>query len=369
MEKSMKLIFRADGTVFQTATVEKGERVMAIDPPEKEGYRFVEWRGLPSKSIPGREVTVDAVYEPQEYNAVFKVDGKEISSFRVRFGDPVAAPVTDAEKQPDFSGWKGIPETMPAHDILVTATTVPVTYSLTMLVGDEVFGSYQFPAGADLTGLPTPQKPGHDFSGWNKNYKKMPHSNLTVRGTYKPHRHTLTYVIEDEMNFVRKMDFGAPIRPLVDPVRPNYTFSGWGDAPETMPDHDLTFTGRFTLNTRTLRFVLDDQLIYESVLHVGDPIKPPKITTREGYMFSGWRGLPKAMPDEDYTAEGRHYLRKYKLTYLLDGKVYKKESLTFGAPVERLPAPEGDGRFSGWSDIPTTMPAADVEIVGSFIKE
>ena len=115
MEKSMKLIFRADGAVFQTATVEKGERVMAIDPPEKEGYRFVEWRGLPSKSIPGREVTVDAVYEPQEYNAVFKVDGKEVASEKIRFGDPVTAPAADAEKQP---GQPQIPQ-LPLREVPV----------------------------------------------------------------------------------------------------------------------------------------------------------------------------------------------------------------------------------------------------------
>lgn len=369
MEKSMKLIFRADGEVFQTVTVEKGERVMAIDPPEKEGHRFVEWKDLPAKCLPGREVAVDAVYVPNEYNAVFKIDGKEVAARKIRFGDPVVPPSDEAEAMPDFSGWKNVPETMPAHDVLVTATTTPVTYSLTMMVGDEVFGAYQFPAGADLTGLPTPEKPGHDFSGWNKNYKKMPHSNLTVRGVYKPHRHTLTYVIEDEMSFVRRMDFGAPIRPLVDPKRPNYTFSGWGDPPETMPDHDLTFTGRFTLNTHTLRFVLDDQLIYESVLHVGDPIKPPKVSTREGYMFSGWRGLPKSMPDEDFTAEGRHYLRKYKLIYTVDGKEYHKENLAFGTPIEKLPAPEGNGTFSGWSEIPTTMPASDVVIAGTFTEQ
>ena len=134
-----------------------------------------------------------------------------------------------------------------------------------------------------------------------------------------------------------------------------------------MPDHDLVFTGKFEINTHVLRFILDGRLIYESTLDVGTPIKAPETPQREGYMFSGWRGLPKTMPDEDYTAEGRYYLRKFKIVYMLDGEEYGRDTLAFGAPITALPAPEKEGmHFSGWSEIPVTMPAEDLVVSGSF---
>ena len=58
----------------------------------------------------------------------------------------------------------------------------------------------------------------------------------------------------------------------------------------------------------------------------------------------------------------------YKLTYIVDGEVYKELSLEYGAPITPEPAPtKVDWEFSGWKEeIPTTMPAHDVTITGSF---
>lgn len=362
MEKMMKLNFIVDGEIYQSVSVEKGEQVIAIDPPAKEGYRFVRWDGLPDTGAGGKEVSAVAVYEAELYEVTVILDDNTLSSEKLPFGAPITLPQGEYE-------WTDACDTVPAHDLVIRGSSEPATYTLTMLVDGELFGSYRFPAGADLTGLPTPEKIGHDFSGWNKKYKVMPHSNLTVKGRYKPHRHTLSFVIEDEMEFTKKVDFGTPIRALGNPLRENFSFSGWGDIPATMPDHDLIFKGRFSLNARQLRFVLDGQLIYESTLDVGAPIKAPETPVREGYMFSGWRGLPKTMPDRDFTAEGKYYLRKYKLVYMVDGEVYEKQQIPFGAPVEKLRAPEKEGfRFSGWSDIPASMPAEDVVVTGFFTE-
>lgn len=60
---------------------------------------------------------------------------------------------------------------------------------------------------------------------------------------------------------------------------------------------------------------------------------------------------------------------KYLLSYVVDGETYKTYSLNYGDAVTPEPAPTKEGyTFSGWSDIPTTMPAHDVIITGSFTK-
>ena len=58
----------------------------------------------------------------------------------------------------------------------------------------------------------------------------------------------------------------------------------------------------------------------------------------------------------------------YTLTYMLDGKKYVEYSLQEGKTITPEPAPSKEGfTFSGWSEIPETMPDHDVAVTGSFI--
>ena len=58
----------------------------------------------------------------------------------------------------------------------------------------------------------------------------------------------------------------------------------------------------------------------------------------------------------------------YKLTYMVDGEVYKEYTLEYGAAITPEPVPtKVDWEFSGWKEeIPATMPAHDVTITGVF---
>ena len=75
------------------------------------------------------------------------------------------------------------------------------------------------------------------------------------------------------------------------------------------------------------------------------------------------------MPANDVTVTGTFSVNKYKLTYTVDGEVYKSYDVAYGATITPEPAPTKEGfTFSGWSDIPETMPAYDVTITGTFTQ-
>jgi len=58
---------------------------------------------------------------------------------------------------------------------------------------------------------------------------------------------------------------------------------------------------------------------------------------------------------------------RYALTYMVDGKVYKTMSVAYGATITPEPSPTRKGMaFSGWGEVPETMPAHDVTLRGSF---
>jgi hypothetical protein len=59
----------------------------------------------------------------------------------------------------------------------------------------------------------------------------------------------------------------------------------------------------------------------------------------------------------------------YKLIYMVDGVEYRTYEINEGASITSEPAPMKEGySFSGWSEIPETMPAHDVTITGVFTK-
>ena len=73
------------------------------------------------------------------------------------------------------------------------------------------------------------------------------------------------------------------------------------------------------------------------------------------------------MPAKDVVVSGTFTINSYKLTVYLDGDVYIEQKLEFGADIN-VPTPEiPDGKiFDGWDiEIPTTMPAHDLEIHGT----
>ena len=99
----------------------------------------------------------------------------------------------------------------------------------------------------------------------------------------------------------------------------------------------------------------------------GDNITPEPDPMKEGYTFSGWSEIPQTMPANDVTVTGSFKVNKYRLFYMVDGAEYKSYEVEYGAMITPEAAPEKEGyTFSGWSDIPNTMPAKDVIVTGSF---
>ena len=87
---------------------------------------------------------------------------------------------------------------------------------------------------------------------------------------------------------------------------------------------------------------------------------------KEGYTFSGWSEIPNTMPSRNVDVMGSFQINKYKLSYYIDDCEYKSFSVAY---KDQLPivVPEKEGySFTGWSAIPDSMPAKDVAINGSF---
>lgn len=125
----------------------------------------------------------------------------------------------------------------------------------------------------------------------------------------------------------------------------------------------VNYTGKATILPAeyTLTYILDDKEFYKEDLSAGSSIIPKKVPTKEGYSFSGWKNLPSTMPTHNVTVNGSYIANKYKVTFIADGKVISEKEMEYGASIVAPKAPAKEGHtFVGWGDVDKTVPAHDV---------
>ena len=116
-----------------------------------------------------------------------------------------------------------------------------------------------------------------------------------------------------------------------------------------------------------LNYYIDNAPYTFSLLEQGQHIIPEPIPNREGYTFSGWSEIPVTMPAYDVTVTGSFIVNKYQVTYIIDGEVFATDDVEYGAAITPPNVEEKEGfTFSGWADVPETMPAHNITIYGSF---
>lgn len=59
--------------------------------------------------------------------------------------------------------------------------------------------------------------------------------------------YNLTYKVDGQEYKDTCVTYGSALKPEAEPTKDGYTFGGWSEIPETMPNHDVDITGRFYL--------------------------------------------------------------------------------------------------------------------------
>jgi hypothetical protein len=98
----------------------------------------------------------------------------------------------------------------------------------------------------------------------------------------------------------------------------------------------------------------------------GAEITPEPAPTKEGYTFSGWSEIPETMPAHDVTVTGSFAVNQYLITYMIGDEVYQKEYVDYGATIVLPNVPEREGYSFAWIDAPEKMPAHDITINGAY---
>ena len=363
---TIKVVYMLDGVVYKTYYHHAGIKLKSEPAPTKEGYLFTGWNNEPTL-MPDHDVTVTGSFAVNKYKLTYQVDGVEYKYSEVAYGSTITPEAEPTKEGYTFSGWSEIPETMPAHDVTVTGTFIVNKYKLTYKVDGEEYKSSEVAYGSTITPETEPTKEGYTFSGWSDIPATMPDHDVTVTGSFAVNKYKLTYQVDGVEYKYSEVAYGSTITPEAEPTKEGYTFSGWSEIPETMPAHDVTVTGTFIVNKYKLTYKVDGEEYKSSEVAYGSTITPETEPTKEGYTFSGWSDIPATMPAKDVTITGTFTINQYTITYIIDNEVYQTESVDYGSKITPPSPPERDGCFFAWEDYPETMPAHDIEIYGTYI--
>ena len=359
------ITYKIDDEVIKSEELSYGSTIVAPSST-KEGYSIV-WYNLPV-TMPAKDVVVNGEYVLNSYLLTYMVDREVYDVDTVLYGTAIATKEIPVKEGYTFSGWSEIPETMPANDVIVTGTFTINSYNLIYQVDGVEYKRTSFHYGAVITLEAEPTKEGYTFSGWSEVPETMPANDIVVEGSFSINKYLLTYMVEGNVFATDSIVFGAPIELIEGPEKEGYTFAWERDqVPSNMPAHDVVISGAFTINSYNLIYMIDGVEYKRTSFHYGAVITLEAEPTKEGYTFSGWSEVPETMPANDVVVEGSFSINTYALIYIVDDELYATDSIVYGEIIVLRDDPIKDGYiFSGWSEVPETMPAYDVKVQGTF---
>ncbi len=362
------LSYTVDGAEYKSYEILEGQAITPEEEPTKEGYTFSGWNGL-LDYMPDYDITITGYFTINQYTINFDTNGgSTIESITQDYGSMINPPQNPTREGYTFIGWEpAIPETMPLGGLTVIAQWQANNYTLTYKVDGNVYITYSVACGTTITPELAPTMEGYTFSGWSGLPTTMPAHDVVVTGSFTINSYTLTYKVDGNVYTTFSVEYGTTLTPIAEPMKEGYTFSGWNGLPDTMPAGDVVVTGTFTAKSYTLTYKVDGNDYKTFSVDCGTAITPEAEPTKEGYTFSGWSEIPETMPAEDVTVTGTFTINQYLLTYILDDEEYKSYPIDYNTALTPEPVPTKKGMtFSGWGEMPETMPAHDVTLTGAY---
>ena len=383
-----------DGSVLDEQQVSYGQAASAPSDPERTGYTFTGW-DVDFTSITG-DLVVTAQYSINRYTITYKVNGAIYHVDTYAYGESIILPDYTPAAAHDFSGWEGVPSTMPASNLefdaadelwslTFSASVVEMyprgTVRIAVRIDSDHYEAHTINARLSYDPTKLSLVPGSFVNGpiiKNGMFFSAdaisdgvisfgiicPGSGLTESGVL----FYFDMIVTDEtaVGEVIPLSFNLVEHACYAPIGLN--------TPVYLDDSAVN--GSVTVIAApvyTINFVnYDGSLLYTTTAAYGyTPEYVGDTPTREAdaqytYTFAGWSPtIGAADADATYTATFTEVIREYTITYYVNGEIYTTESYAYGAAVAAPTyAPEVGPTyftFSGWT-VPDTMPAENLSV-------
>ena len=380
----------AGGSACDSVSVTYDRPYGTLPKPTKEGYTFTGWYDNNTliydttlyRTAGDKKLT--AHWGIVSYTITYSVDNKILENVNDtrEFGARLDKLYTYTKTGYTVSEWTQSdgsqpPDTMPARQVYLYATTTPISYTINYQLNggtnaESNPASYTVESGEIK--LAAPSREGYTFQGWKSGTTTEMAPVIAVGSTgnrsyeavWQVNSHTLKYVL-DGKETTRTVNYGETVTVTPADAKTGYTFSGWKvegatakNGQFTMPDNDVTISGSFSANQYTVKFNANGGSECENITVTYDgKYTDLPTTTRTGYTFDGWYdGSTKVTADTgvkitaDQTLTARWTANTYTVKFDSDGGSACKEiTVTYDGKYPTLPAPTKEGyTFEGWFD-------------------
>ena len=366
----VKVSSEGHGSVSGGGEYETGTEITLTATPD-EGYHFVKWSDGSTKNpytfVVNGAAELIALFEANKYEVVFTIDGEVVKKDSVAYGAAITVPEAPAKEGHTFTGWGEIPASMPAKDLAFTGTYTVNRYAVVYKVDGKVYKTDSVAYNAPITVEPAPVKEGHTFSGWSEVPSLMPAKDVEVTGSFTVNKYEIVFIFDGEVVEKGSVAYGSVlVAPDVE-EKEGHSVT-WDKLPKTMPANDLTINGRYIANVYILVYKVDGVVYKTYNVTYNAPITVEPAPVKEGHTFSGWSEVPSLMPAKDVEVTGSFTVNQYNVTFVVDGEVIAEYVVNYGETISLPETPYKEGHtFSGWDGVPETMPAKDLTISGTFV--
>lgn len=159
-----------------------------------------------------------------------------------------------------------------------------------------------------------------------------------------PTTYALTFEVDGKVVSTTELEAGAAVTyPEVEP-KEGYTFAWEGETVTAMPAEALTIKGGYTVNSYTINYYVNDALVSSQTVEFGAAVSPMGYELQEGYTFSGWDEVPATMPAHDVDVHATETVNSYTVTYVDGDKVIATFTVKYGDAMPDAPEykPESD---------------------------
>ena len=373
--------------------------------PTKTGHTFVGWD---LKKDGKYDAIADAVSltmgaEDLEYREIFAIGqytitfdsagGSAVAPITQSYGTDIVVPADPTKEGYKFAGWdQGVPLTMPALNITLTARWEKAKYSISWdMNADGVIDDYDIVTTVehgDIPALPEAEVPvkestaefSYVFTNSWLSAIKPAEGDATYTAQYDAvlRKYTVKFLNYDGTPLqTSEVEYGStpvysgstPIK--IDDKQYDYTFAGWFPTVESVTK-DAVYTATFTESIKKYTVVWKnwDGSVLETdhAVEHGDfpkyngntPTKPA--TEAVNYTFEGWEPqISGVTGDVTYTATFKEEAKTFSITWLAeDGSIIDVTVVEYGkipayaAPIKPSTA-EYSYTFAGWNPSPVAV--------------
>ena len=335
-----KVIYLLDGEEISSQPLKAGTLVSIAAPAQKHGYAVSGWSTSDIEVLteggfimPAFDVTFSAISTPNHHTVKYILDGVEIYTDNVLFGEIYTVRGIEVRLGYSFSGWKigdinedasGKVITVSDEDIVFFAEFERCSYRVNYYLEEELLYSDEYFFGDVVAVRSLEEQTGCTFA-WrsagvdiNSGSFYMPAEDVDIYGAFSVGDNKMIFMIDGKEYGRIGVVSGQTVDLGMMPTKYGYTFSGWScDAVDVssgvfeMPEGDIILRGSFVPNAHDIFFIdiqTGDVLSTSNLDYSAHFSLVDRIYTMAGKVSDGWillaghamlEGDEYIMPDSD----------------------------------------------------------------------